>query len=358
MTKEKKNQKSKNINPEENYEAKIKNLEIKNFRGIEYLKIDKLSKINIFVGRNGIGKTSVLEALALLFSGRRDSRFPGRFRRRWVDNFPHNIIDNLRKSNGNGEGKDIFTFFYLQNFENIPTIISGNEKLELFLDINKLKDEREEHGGFKLSLKYYKNGKEDLEENKKFCYLVNNNDNELELKLIDNILSDGKEKKKDLIDTLKSINKHVTSFDVISNDLYIHHDEMTKPIPIKFLGDGINKILNFYSSIYFQKDQYAVIDEIENGLHYRSQELVWKIIAEQSAINNVDLFITTHSYEMLESLVKFLEKEENEKYRKLFGLHTLFKNPNKEDKLDITTYKNYNEILDDINDKFEVRGLN
>ena len=40
-------------------------LQIHNFRAIQSLKVDGLGQINAFVGLNGSGKTSLLEALAL-----------------------------------------------------------------------------------------------------------------------------------------------------------------------------------------------------------------------------------------------------------------------------------------------------
>ena len=43
----------------------LKNIEIKNFRGIKNLKINDLKKINFFFGEASSGKTSVLEAIYL-----------------------------------------------------------------------------------------------------------------------------------------------------------------------------------------------------------------------------------------------------------------------------------------------------
>ena len=43
----------------------FKNIDIKNFRGIEHLKIDDFSRVNVLVGHNNSGKSSVLEALML-----------------------------------------------------------------------------------------------------------------------------------------------------------------------------------------------------------------------------------------------------------------------------------------------------
>ena len=44
----------------------FKNIEIKNFRGIDHLEIDDFSRVNVFVGQNNSGKSTVLEAIAML----------------------------------------------------------------------------------------------------------------------------------------------------------------------------------------------------------------------------------------------------------------------------------------------------
>ena len=38
----------------------FKNIDIKNFRGIEHLKIDDFARVNVFLGQNNSGKSSVL----------------------------------------------------------------------------------------------------------------------------------------------------------------------------------------------------------------------------------------------------------------------------------------------------------
>ena len=43
-----------------------KNIEINNFRGIDHLKIDDLSRVNVFLGQNNSGKSSVLETIYLI----------------------------------------------------------------------------------------------------------------------------------------------------------------------------------------------------------------------------------------------------------------------------------------------------
>ena len=44
----------------------FKDIEITNFRGFDYLKIESLRKLNVFVGANNVGKTSILEAVFML----------------------------------------------------------------------------------------------------------------------------------------------------------------------------------------------------------------------------------------------------------------------------------------------------
>ncbi|ADX84909.1 hypothetical protein SiRe_0834 [Sulfolobus islandicus REY15A] len=46
----------------------INGLEIQNFRGIKYCKLEDLSQVNILVGRNNSGKSTILEAIYFISS--------------------------------------------------------------------------------------------------------------------------------------------------------------------------------------------------------------------------------------------------------------------------------------------------
>lgn len=45
----------------------LKTLEIRNFRGIENLKVKFHEKINVIIGPNGVCKTAVIDAIRLFF---------------------------------------------------------------------------------------------------------------------------------------------------------------------------------------------------------------------------------------------------------------------------------------------------
>src|SRR2546423_161740 len=59
----------------------LDSLSIKNFRLFRDLKVESLSRVNLIAGKNNTGKTALLEAVYLLFSGAGGFfDFPGAFR--------------------------------------------------------------------------------------------------------------------------------------------------------------------------------------------------------------------------------------------------------------------------------------
>ena len=45
---------------------KLQNITINNFRGIENLSLDDFGNINLLIGKNNVGKTSILESIFLI----------------------------------------------------------------------------------------------------------------------------------------------------------------------------------------------------------------------------------------------------------------------------------------------------
>ena len=89
-------------------------LEIENFRGIKSLEIDDLARVNLFVGRNNCGKTSVLEAAFLLTGMSNPALIPR--------------IENSRGLFFN-ESSDLKNFFYDQK-HNEGFTLSGRQRTE------------------------------------------------------------------------------------------------------------------------------------------------------------------------------------------------------------------------------------
>ena len=75
------------------------------------------------------------------------------------------------------------------------------------------------------------------------------------------------------------------------------------PVPLKSMGDGLNRILTIILALVNCDDGYLLIDEFENGLHYSIQEQLWTIIFDLSKILNIQVFATTHSNDCIKSFV-------------------------------------------------------
>ena len=331
------------------HQPKITEICIENFRGLKRFELKDVGKINIFLGRNGIGKTSLLEALWLMTGGHDAELMKQLDEHRYIF---------YKKA-------DDFLFpFYQQKPENMPTFVFklGGKTRELkimpqFVAPKKeitLSDKGESKKGFPLSnaantIKGYEIVP-NFEPDNHHCLFLDK-DHQTYRKIIGNLIQLGH--KGDIIAIANKILPAVKNLEFIGDTLYLDIG-MGKLLPLNLAGDGLGKVINIFSCFYYQQGNFVALDEIENGLHYRSQKVAWETLAHTSATYNVDSFISTHSYEMLESLDELLR--EKEEYRELFKIHTLFKNKSKGEGILVSSH-DFEEFSGMIKNKFELRGL-
>lgn len=75
----------------------FKDITIDNFRGIDHLEVKEFAPINIFVGGNNAGKTSILEAI-LLLSG--------------MSNLPLSITINRMRGISNSQQQECMRYLF------------------------------------------------------------------------------------------------------------------------------------------------------------------------------------------------------------------------------------------------------
>ena len=64
------------------------------------------------------------------------------------------------------------------------------------------------------------------------------------------------------------------------------------------MGDGVLRVLEIITKMYFsQQNKTFFIDEIENGLHYKTQKTLIRALLQSSKDYEMQVFVTTHSYE-------------------------------------------------------------
>lgn len=73
---------------------------------------------------------------------------------------------------------------------------------------------------------------------------------------------------------------------------------------MKSLGEGVSKIFQLFILAYAAKGGILIIDEIENGLHYSIQEEVWEKLFRLAKELDIQIFATTHSEDAIKAFCK------------------------------------------------------
>ncbi|HPG42106.1 MAG TPA: AAA family ATPase [bacterium] len=309
-------------------------LHINNFRGIEELEINDMRQLNLLVGRNNCGKSSILEALFLL-SGMSNPQLPVNihnfrnillikdddFRYIFRDqnfSYPVEIKGIIENESRSLTISPILDSNQQQLFEDLipQNSISKNEDISRSTYFDKqvkglnlvFQNQLDESYEAQISLnegkvRFIKKYIEKLK-----CTYLNNQTimNGLDLRM-ESLIVD--KKINDLITTLKKIEPNIIDIRMGPGDIIYIDLGKEKLFPVNIMGDGIRRIMAMVAAIYELKNAVLLIDEIENGLHYSSLMIMWKAIFAACKQYNVQLFATTHSYECIETFSKIYNQE-------------------------------------------------
>ncbi len=80
-----------------------------------------------------------------------------------------------------------------------------------------------------------------------------------------------------------------------------NHDE---PVPLNSLGEGMLRVLQLVLKIFSAKGGFLLVDEFENGLHYSVQEKIWALVFDLAAKLDIQVYATTHSWDCIENFAK------------------------------------------------------
>lgn len=67
------------------------------------------------------------------------------------------------------------------------------------------------------------------------------------------------------------------------------------PIPLKSLGDGVTRLFAAGLALANSRNGFLVVDEAENGVHYSVQRDFWRMVLQSACQHNVQVLATTHS---------------------------------------------------------------
>jgi len=75
-------------------------------------------------------------------------------------------------------------------------------------------------------------------------------------------------------------------------------------IPLRLLGDGASRVLQYVCAILYAQGSVALFDEVDSGLHYSVKEKVLRSLAMAARERDCQIFATTHSYECAEKALE------------------------------------------------------
>lgn len=331
---------------------------IRGFKLLSDLQIDQLSPINLIAGDNNVGKSTLLEALYVLASGgsmdtlrqiacERMDLILGRMDDRDIRQVIRQI-DKQRvllpffKDCKFELGEEIclqaserqfvkMRLIYAYETEEV-TANSVIKKINYIADSQQLSktDEKLEKGI------YVRSGKKEffysLEDefrfsekvilpNVHFVHTVSSS-KDMNARLWDNISLTGLEQH--VVDALRIIEPQIENLAFLEEPEVSLFSGRTRRVPyvslrngnnrypLSIMGDGMNRILSIILAIVNSKNGICLIDEIENGIYYRKQLDLWKIIFFLVDQLNVQLFATTHSLDCVRSFSSMAENGNGE----------------------------------------------
>ena len=350
----------------------MKSIYIKNFKNLSELQINQLSRVNLIVGKNNVGKSTLLEAISTYLAKGADAWLRKILARRGEVIGKQTDDSNLIK-------KHYLSLFTgrKENYAQQASIVIGESvedeslvtiqqikvtgkltNVQLFSDIES--DNHVEYDnefpclqrsvGKKSNLIFYQNSNNSSIGEYCFQYVhtidFNTKDNAA---LYDSIALTDREVY--LIEALNVINPHIRKINFINDNetgqripfVVLDNDEVR--YRLSSMGDGINRLLTIILAMLNSRDGALLVDEFDTGLHYSVQDKLWDIVFMLSEKLNVQVFATTHSNDCIRS---FAEVHDN-------GMGQCIRLDDRNGKIVPTIYSNRDDILFAIDNNIEVR---
>jgi ABC-type cobalamin/Fe3+-siderophores transport system ATPase subunit len=308
----------------------LNSLSIQNYRLFEDLKIDTLGDVNLLVGRNNCGKSTVLEAVRVHAAAGKYSTLKTIAHSRDEDFNDLSVFFNRNVPH--------ICAFCIQNFTMthglitaVPQTTSSLTARELYFtsakEIYQLntfgaqvyrgyqkEDEKEK------TIHRYDLGEAEFYQDvfKRFpCSFVPSTF--LKSQELSEAWDNATLANHPYIDALKIIEPLTEGVSFIAKS----KDEKQRypliklknidPIPLKSMGDGMLRILQIALKIHSAKNGFLLIDEFENGLHYSIQDKVWQMLFHIAREHNIQVFATTHSRDAVESFARIAYQDKQTK---------------------------------------------
>lgn len=324
----------------------LKAAHIKSYRGLQNINCKEFTDINVFVGENNSGKTSILESIQLMSNPssarefqnvsrmRERSYFGGRFTSQeelfvWMFALkPNQLLErddiymNCQTTSHAIEVKSSLRIdeFTLVNVENdvsvdmMDNFIKEEVVKQVTVDVEIKIDQETIHE--KHTFNEVVPNVPRLEEVKPplfkatFISAIDHRVHPLSASRLNEIIKSGK--RPELVISLQQFDPKIIGIELLMDKVsrnrtmmvpYIQHEGLGL-VPISMFGDGLRKALLLAICIIQSADGVLLIDEIETGVHTKLIPSFFEWITHMCQEYNVQLFATTHSLEALDGILK------------------------------------------------------
>ncbi len=127
-----------------------------------------------------------------------------------------------------------------------------------------------------------------------------------------------------IIKTIQIIDDSIIDIRVVENKVLLSRDRVSY-LPIGIFGDAITSTLHIILTLFsLDNNSYLLIDEVENGIHHSKHLNFIQHISEIALERNIQIFMTTHSSEFIQSFNEYSLNIDSNK----FAYHELIKTRN------------------------------
>lgn len=294
----------------------ISTLEIKQFRGFEHIKFENLGRVNLIMGGNNSGKTSILEAIALMYANSQELQvLPGVFRtlpttKKPSDEYFWKYL--VRGENfSNFQLSDGFNLFTADFAKGICRFIKSDFEVqtpEVVLAFQPNGEIRFFKTNHKSGLSILSTKQADPTVISELFSRVAPLDPANEVRIEDLLRNSIEPRLRQL--------RYAPQEDSKTHLVHVGLGE-GKMLPFTQMGQAFARTLQVYCEIFAQRPKIMLIDEIENGLYYEGMEDYWKGLMAVLEDQDVQLFATTHSRECMEAAYRAAKDMPNDPLRYL-----------------------------------------
>ena len=320
----------------------FRNIRLEKYRSFEDYELNDLSRVNLLVGKNNCGKTSLLEAMHFLVS----KGDPFVLRR--TANRRGEVSDS--GSQTRRQGPNVSHFFFGHRFEpgasfrissegfghvSVKVRVADseyesrlfdddmNQFTPLVLHIEGNAPEMPgmpvtENGALVISRHLrVRNPWSEMTPPPPPVQFVTSDSLDLDpmREVWDRVLTEGRES--EAVEAMTLLEKELESIHFLTSDDSRTHSGRAgillgfrgarRRVPLGSYGDGMRRLLALSLALVQTGNGILLVDEIDTGLHWTVMKDMWRLVVDTARKSSVQVFATTHSYDCIRGLASLVE---------------------------------------------------